>query len=107
MKVSISKNNRLQGVHLEEANPEKTLLLYGVRSQHSDLTTRIAVHTEKEVSFHSTCGCTTSEETKTEDGYEISLKYDARNLGDFSKQFLIKEGGNTLHKIVLRGIIVT
>lgn len=103
MKVVLNKNNVLSGIEVTQEGI-KTVLNYGIRAQHSDLTTIIdLIGFPPDIQLNSTCGCTT---TNGGNG-TYQIKYNAKGLGQFGKTMTVTtKGGQLLYTITLRGTIV-
>lgn len=104
MKVQLNKNNPTQGIDLQQEEETKTVLNYGTRHQNTNLTTIIdLIGFPSDVILNPTCGCTTS----SGGNGTYTIKYDAKNLGQFGKTMTVTtKNGTLLHKIILRGTIV-
>lgn len=103
MKVVLNKNNGLSGIEITQEGI-KTVLNYGTRYQNTDLTTTIdLIGFPPDVVLNSTCGCTTS----AGGNGTYTIKYDAKNLGQFGKTMTVTtKGGHLLYTITLRGTII-
>lgn len=103
MKVQLNKNNGLSGIEITQEGI-KTVLNYGTRYQNTDLTTIIdLIGFPSDVVLNSTCGCTTS----AGGNGTYTIKYDAKNLGQFGKTMTVTtKGGHLLYTITLRGTII-
>lgn len=103
MKVVLNKNNGLAGIEVTQEGI-KTVLNYGIRAQHSDLTTIIdLIGFPPDIRLNSTCGCTATSGVNN----TYTVRYDAKNLGSFSKILTITaKNGTLLQTIALRGTIV-
>src|SRR5690606_27551346 len=103
MKVVLNKNNPTQGIDLQQEGI-KTVLNYGTRHQNTDLTTIIdLIGFPPDVILNSTCGCTTS----AGGNGTYTIRYDAKNLGQFGKTMTVTtKNGTLLQTITLRGTIV-
>jgi len=81
---------------------------YGYKKWGYDLATNIEIDSQEEkLTFHPTCGCTTSFQKKTETGYSLTLKYDSKRKGNFSKIVKIMKANKLFKEIKLTGTIVS
>lgn len=78
---------------------------YGEKKQYSDLSVKLKVETKEQLFFHVTCGCTTTDKTDKSYGYDITLKYDAKNKGNFAKTVRVVANKKAISEITLKGTI--
>lgn len=79
---------------------------YGTKRYAQDISTKLKVETDKKLTFHPTCGCTTSNQEKTETGYDLTLIYDSKRKGNFSKVVKVMSGRTLVSEITLKGTII-
>lgn len=106
MEIKLSEKNGLSDVEISTSELVTTLN-YNQRPLYSDLTTILDVKTDKNLLFYNTCGCTIATPQKTENGYILSVKYDAEKVGVFGKTVIVTDYVNNkeVHQIILRGLI--
>lgn len=80
---------------------------YGYKKWGQYIATNLEIESEDKLTFHPTCGCTTSFQEKTENGYNLTLTYDSKRKGNFSKIVKVMKANKLFKEIKLTGTIVS
>lgn len=79
---------------------------FGFKNWGSDVSAQLKLETqEKNIVIVPTCGCTTLEKTTKDYGYDVTLIYDSKRRGSFSKVVKIMANQKLISEVTLRGKI--
>lgn len=80
---------------------------FGFKNWGSDVCAQLKLETqEKNIVIVPTCGCTTLEKATKDYGYDVTLIYDSKRKGNFSKVVKIMTNQKMISEVTLRGTIL-
>lgn len=80
---------------------------FGFKNWGSNVSAQLKLETqEKNIVIVPTCGCTTLEKVIKDYGYDVTLIYDSKRKGNFSKVVKIMANQKMISEVILRGTIL-